>query len=82
MDNEIVIETLKDEINRLNRVVALGFMQATEEDKKLAEELFYEQQARIKNQELEIQALRKSRDAFQLDNRKLKRRIAALEGKC
>lgn len=76
---EHIIEALTEEITQLRTKMALGFMDATEEDRKLAESLFYEQRDEISILNVELTAVKKSRDEFQAENRKLKRRIAALE---
>lgn len=81
MDNEYIIEALTEEVTQLKTRVALGFMDATEEDKKLAEQLFNEQRDEIAILNIELAAVKQSRDTFQDENRKLKRRIASLEKK-
>ncbi|MFM2134456.1 MAG: hypothetical protein RL156_1737 [Bacteroidota bacterium] len=81
MDKDSLIEALTEENNQLRKRLALHFMDATEEDKRYAEQLFNEQRDVIAVLEVEVSALTKSRDAFQADNRRLKRRIAALEGR-
>lgn len=82
MDKEILIEILTEENTTLKTKLALHFMDATDEDKKLAEQLFNEQRDLIAVLQVEVASIAKSRDQFQSDNRRLKRRIAALEGKC
>lgn len=79
MDNEIVIEALTEENTQLKTRLALHFMDASDEDKQFAEKLFYEQRDAISLLEVELESIRKSRDEFQSENRKLKRRIAILE---
>jgi hypothetical protein len=82
MDNEILIEVLTEENTTLKTKLALHFMDATDEDKQLAEQLFNEQRDLIAVLNVEVASLAKSRDQFQAENRRLKRRIATLEGKC
>lgn len=82
MDKEILIEILTEENTTLKTKLALHFMDATDEDKQLAEQLFNEQRDLIAVLQVEAASLAKSRDQFQSDNRRLKRRIATLEGKC
>jgi hypothetical protein len=82
MDNEILIEVLTEENTTLKTKLALHFMDAADEDKKLAEQLFNEQRDLIAVLKVEVASLAKSRDQFQAENRRLKRRIATLEGKC
>ena len=77
-----MIEILTEENTTLKTKLALHFMDATDEDKKLAEQLFNEQRDLIAVLQVEAASLAKSRDQFQSDNRRLKRRIATLEGKC
>lgn len=76
---EHIVEALTEEITHLRTKLALGFMDATEEDRVLAESLFNEQRDEIVVLNVELNAVKKSRDEFQAENRKLKRRIAALE---
>lgn len=81
MDNEYIIEALTEEVVLLKTRVALGFMEGSEEDKKLAEQLFNEQRDEISILTIELNAVKKSRDEFQSENRKLKRRVSMLEKK-
>jgi septal ring factor EnvC (AmiA/AmiB activator) len=82
MDKEILIEVLTEENTTLKTKLALHFMDATDEDKQLAEQLFNEQRDLIAVLNVEVASIAKSRDQFQAENRRLKRRIATLEGKC
>lgn len=79
MDYEILIEALSEENTQLKTKMALKFMDATEEDKQAAERLFYEQRDEINILNIELAAVKLSRDEFQAENRKLKRRIVTLE---
>lgn len=79
MEHEFIIEALTQENARLKSKLALHFMDASDEDKQCAEQLFTEQQNEIAVLIVELQAVRKSRDEFQSENQKLRRRIAALE---
>jgi hypothetical protein len=79
MDNDVLIEALTEENTRLKTRLALHFMDATEEDKKSAEQLFYEQRDEITILNIELAAVKQSRDEFQHENRKLKRRLLTLE---
>ena len=79
MDNEIAIEALTEENTQLRIRLALHFMDASDEDKQYAEKLFYEQRDAINLLEVDLNSIRQSRDEFQSENRKLKRRIAMLE---
>jgi septal ring factor EnvC (AmiA/AmiB activator) len=81
MDNEYIIEALTDEVTQLKTRVALGFMEATQHDKALAEQLFNEQRDEIAILNIELAAVKQSRDEFQDENRKLKRKIVSLEKK-
>lgn len=76
-----IIEALTEEVTSLRYKLAAGNLQATEEDRKMAERLFEEQQNEISVLQIELIAIRKSRDAFQAENQLLKRRILALEKK-
>ena len=77
-----MIEVLTEENTTLKTKLALHFMDATDEDKQLAEQLFNEQRDLIAVLNVEVASIAKSRDQFQAENRRLKRRIATLEGKC
>lgn len=79
MDFEIIIEALTEENTALKTKLALGFMDASDEDRQSAEQLFYEQQKEIKMLSIELAAIRQSRDEFQAENRRLKRRVTTLE---
>lgn len=79
MDYEILVEALTEEIAQLKTKLALQFMDATEEDRKAAEQLFYEQRDEINILNIELAAVKQSRDEFQAENRKLKRRLLSLE---
>ena len=79
MDYEIIVEALTEENTKLKTKLALHFMDATEEDKKAAEHLFYEQRDEINVLNIELVAVKQSRDEYQHENRKLKRRILTLE---
>lgn len=81
MDSETLMEALAEENQQLRTRLALHFMDGTEEDKQAAEKLFYELQDEIRLLRIEVSSLTNSRDSFQSDNRRLKRRIAVLEGK-
>lgn len=79
MDNEYVIEALTEEVTHLRARLALGFMEGSDEDRALAEQIFNEQRDEIRNLAVELAAVKQSRDVFQAENRKLKRRISILE---
>lgn len=81
METEFIIEALTQENQQLRTKLALHFMDATEEDKKAAENLFYEQQNEIAVLSVELAAIRQSRDEYQHENHQLKRRIVTLEKK-
>lgn len=78
---EHVIEALTEEVNRLKTRLAVQFMDATDEDKQFAERLFREQQDEIAILNIELSSVKKSRDEFQAEGQKLKRKILALEKK-
>ena len=78
---EHVIEALTEEVNRLKTLLAVQLMDATDEDKQFAERLFREQQEEIAILNIELASVKKSRDEFQAESQKLKRRILALEKK-
>lgn len=81
MEHEFLVEALTQENARLKNKLAVHFMDASDEDKKYAEQLFLEQQDEIAILCVELNAVKKSRDEFQSENQKLKRKIAILEKK-
>ena len=81
MEHEFLIEALTQENARLKNKLAVHFMDASDEDKRYAEKLFLEQQDEIAILCVELNAVKKSRDEFQSENQKLKRKIAILEKK-
>lgn len=76
-----MIEALTEEVTRLKTALAVKHMAASEEDRQLAEKLFQEQQDEIAILTIEVMAVKKSRDEFQSENQKLKRKIVTLEKK-
>lgn len=81
MEHEFLIEALTQQNARLKNKLAVHFMDASDEDKRYAEKLFLEQQDEIAILCVELNAVKKSRDEFQSENQKLKRKIAILEKK-
>lgn len=81
MEHEFLVEALTQENARLKNKLAVHFMDASDEDKRYAEKLFLEQQDEIAILCVELNAVKKSRDEFQSENQKLKRKIAILEKK-
>jgi hypothetical protein len=81
MEHEFVIEALTQENTELKNKLAVKFMDASDEDKMYAEKLFKDQQDEIAVLSVELQSVKKSRDAFQMENAQLKRRVLALEKK-
>lgn len=74
-----LVEALTEEVNNLKLKVALTFMDASEEDKALAEQIFKEQQDEIAVLSVELQAVKQSRDQYQAENARLKKYVASLE---
>jgi len=69
------IETLANENEKLEARVAVVAMDATDEERNAAQELINELQAKVKSQEIEIRALKVSRDTFQNKNAELMKQI-------
>jgi Zn-dependent M16 (insulinase) family peptidase len=61
--------------------LAVAAMEATEEEKKLAEETITELRERIRVLEIELQSVKISRDQFQAENAEMKKQIAVLNRK-
>lgn len=81
MEHQFVIEALTEEVLRLKTKLAVQLWDASEEDRQAAEHLFREQQDEIAVLTVELTSVRKSRDEFQAENERLKRRIQMLEKK-
>lgn len=81
MEKEMLIEALTAENLQLKNKLAIIGMDASEEDKRYAEKLFQEQQDEIAILCVELNAVKKSRDDFQIENQKLKSRVSILEKK-
>ena len=81
MEHQFVIEALTEEVLRLKTKLAVQSWDASEEDRQAAEHLFREQQDEIAVLTVELTSVRKSRDEFQAENERLKRRIQMLEKK-
>lgn len=81
MEKEMLIEALTAENLQLKNKLAIIGMDASEEDKQYAEKLFQEQQDEIAILCVELNAVKKSRDDFQIENQKLKSRVSILEKK-
>jgi hypothetical protein len=78
MENDYIIEALQDEIRQLRIKVAIQTLDQDLNETE-AEKLFREQQEEIQLLHVRIEALTKSRDAFQLENARLKKRVIMLE---
>lgn len=69
------IETLAHENEKLEARVAVVAMDATDEERNAAQDLIKELQDKVKNQEIEIRALKASRDTFQNKNAELIKQV-------
>ena len=81
MKPEMLIEALTQENIQLKNKLAIIGMEASEEDRQYAEKLFQEQQDEIAILCVELNAVKKSRDDFQIENQRLKNKISSLEKK-
>ena len=72
------IDYLTEENERLNARLAVDTMDATEEDKKRAEQLIAELRDEVKLLNIELAAVKKSRDQFQAENAQMKKQIIML----
>ena len=76
-DDEIVQELVAANEELTDRL-AVAAMEATDEEKKLAEQTIQELREKIRVLEIELQSVKISRDTFQNENAQLKKQIAAL----
>jgi transcription initiation factor IIF auxiliary subunit len=74
-----IVEALTEEVQALRFRIASGLMEADEEDKLLAEQIFQDQQQEICVLRVELKSTKQSRDTYQLENARLKKYIAMLE---
>lgn len=77
-DQEL-IEHLAEENEHLKHRLAIQAMDATPEEKNLAQETIKELQEEIKLLKIELASVKTSRDAFQTENNQLKKQIKALQ---
>lgn len=80
-DIQDVMQELLADNEKLADRLAVAAMDATEEEKKLAEETITELRERIRVLEIELQSVKISRDQFQAENAEMKKQIAALNRK-
>jgi FtsZ-binding cell division protein ZapB len=76
-----LIETLKKQNTELSDRLAMAAMDATEEEKELAQTTIDELRERIRVLEIELEAVKRSRDTFQNENAQMKKQIAMLQKK-
>ena len=81
MEHEIIIEALSRENQELKCRLAVARMEATEEEKRMADDIFNELLSELSVLQLEINAVKISRDGMQSENQRLKHRIITLEKK-
>lgn len=74
-----LIDHLAEENEHLKNRLALQAMDATPEEKKLAEETIKELNEEIKLLKIELSSVKMSRDAFQKENDELKKQIKAMK---
>jgi hypothetical protein len=76
-----LIDVLTKENQDLSEKLALSQMPGTEEEKNAAANIIAEQRERIRILEIELVAVKASRDAFQTENSQLKKQVAMLNRK-
>lgn len=76
-DDEIVQELVAANEELTDRL-AVAAMEATDEEKKLAEQTIQDLREKIRVLEIELQSVKISRDTFQNENAQLKKQVAAL----
>jgi len=75
------INEILEENEKLKERLALGLMEGTDEEKQAAAELITELRERIRILEIEMIAVKKSRDQYQAENAQLKRQVAMQQKK-
>lgn len=75
------INEMLEENEKLKERLALGLMEGTEEEKQAAAELITELRERIRILEIELIAVKKSRDQYQAENNQLKKQVAMQQKK-
>lgn len=74
-----LIEQLTKENDALNFQVALGSMDGSPEEKNLAQQLIDDLREQLRVAEIELEAVKRSRDRYQSENSQMLRQIAWLE---
>lgn len=77
-DQEL-IDHLSEENEHLKTRLALAAMEGTEEEKGLAKQTIQELNEEIRILKIELDSVKKSRDAFQKENNELKKQIKAMQ---
>lgn len=78
---EDAVVTLEEENQQLSDRLAVAAMDGTDEEKKMAESIISGLRAEISMMEMEMKAVKQSRDSFQSENAQLKKQIASLMNK-
>jgi hypothetical protein len=73
------IQQLEQENKNLSDRLAVAALDATEEEKKLAEQTIADLREEVRQLEIRLEAVTKSRDTFQGENAQMKRQIAMLQ---
>ena len=73
------IQQLEQENKNLSDRLAVAALDATDEEKKLAEQTIADLREEVRQLEIRLEAVTKSRDTFQGENAQMKRQIAMLQ---
>jgi len=73
------IQQLEQENKNLSDRLAVAALDATDEEKKLAEQTIADLREEVRQLEIRLEAVTKSRDTFQSENAQMKRQIAMLQ---
>ena len=76
-----LIETLTKENSELSDRLAVAAISGTEEDKRLAETTISDLREKVRILEIELVAVKSSRDTYQTENMQLKKQVAMLNKK-
>lgn len=76
-----LIEMLQTENQELRDKLALGFLEGSEQDKALAKQTIDELREQVRILEIELVAVKRSRDTFQNENHQMRKQITMLQKK-
>lgn len=76
-----LIAMLNEEVSQLKDKVAMGFMDGTEDEKNLVRQTIEELREELRIANIELEAVKRSRDTFQNENNQMRKQITMLQKK-